>query len=164
MTSYKLLNPQIKGEFPDIFKGKNTLDVAEKAWNKMSKYFANPVKKFAYTLENQNDKKQYHFVVRETIGGDGEAKYTVSEVSLNNLSGGKKKRYKKIANNNDDDSDSSSDSSSSSSSSLSSDLLYKKKHGPIIWTYNPYIYGLSSVYIPTFIATVVPTIKIITIQ
>ena len=39
MSNYKLINPYIKGNFSTIFNGNNSVEVADKTWKKISKYF-----------------------------------------------------------------------------------------------------------------------------
>ena len=81
--------------------------------------------------------------------------------------GGKKKIKKKSKKSKKDDSGSDSESSSDTESIFDSDNLYKraKKYLPVnqpiyYWWYDPYVYRLDSVYIPTFYSYVTPYIEL----
>jgi hypothetical protein len=80
---------------------------------------------------------------------------------------GRKHREPKVGVDTADDSSSSSSSSSSSDSDILSALkLYKNKnkyYQPVsYWWYDPSIYNLSSVYIPTFVAPLNPYVEVLT--
>lgn len=174
MSNYKLLNPYIEGNIVNTFSGKSALDVAEQTWTAISKYITNNVPQFAFTLENTNNGQIHHFLVKESLIGGSNASFKISEMPLkmkskeekefknridkfknSNMRGGKKKR--------DDDDDSSSSSLSEVFSALK---LYKKnKTYPITyWWYDPLVYRLDSVYIPTFVAPIVPYIEVMTVN
>src|SRR3990172_8221718 len=127
MSNYKLINPYIEGTMITSFSGASHLDAACCAWNALSKYITNNVPKFAFTLENINDGRLYHFLVKESLSGNRSADFKISEINLklkqdaisqfkNRLSmrGGKKHKKKHDDDDDDDDDDSSSTSTSTS--------------------------------------------------
>lgn len=173
MSNYKLINPYIEGTMVTSFSGASHLDAACSAWNSLSKYITNNVPKFAFTLENINDGQLYHFLVKESLSGNRAADYKISEINLklkadaisqfkNRLSmrGGKKHRK------HDDDDESSSSSSSTSDvfSAIKLSKLYTKSQPIVYWWYDPLIYEVESIYIPTFVAPIVPYIEVATIN
>ena len=180
MSNYKLINPYIEGNIVNTFSGKSQLDAASQTWNTISKYITNNVPQFAFTMENINDGQIHHFLVKESLVGGNSAKYDIKELTLkmkqseesafknridtfknSKMRGGKKKHDKK------DDDDDSSSSSSSSSEIFSALKLYNRKNKsyPIsYWWYDPLVYRLDSVYIPTFVAPIVPYIEVMTVN
>jgi hypothetical protein len=176
---YKLINPSIEGEFNNSFSGKSHLDAALGTWNSISKYITNNVPQFAFTLENKKNGQLHHFLVKESLVGGKSAKFDISELDIklkkneesefkkrihkfktSEMRGGKKKRHT-----DDDDDDS---SSSSSTSDIFSALKLYKSRNPVYpityWWYDPIIYGLDSVYIPTFVAPITPYIEVTTLN
>ena len=61
-SNYKFVNPHIEGDFKNLFSGKNHIDAARIAWEKLSTNFTNNLPKFAFTLEKVGDGKLYHFL------------------------------------------------------------------------------------------------------
>jgi len=171
-VTYKLINPYIEGDFMKSFSSTTPSEAASAAWEKMSKFFANNVPKFAFTLEDEN-KKLHDFVVKESKNEDGMVKYKIAKtenkmneqqkkqfkdklnkfVEQKKLKGGKKHRH-------DND-----DSSSSDTDDVFKMLKYRNGYSnPYYWWwYDPLIYNVNSLYIPTFVATVMPYIEISTI-
>jgi hypothetical protein len=185
---YALVNPYIRGDLNNSFTGKNGLDAANKAYSKLSNYFNNNVPKFYFTLQKIKNTKSIgkgrindylHFKVVETKDGKSVqykivpydmtgsgikvfkkklSKILLSEKKLEGGSeqeGGKRKKSKKK----------SKESSSSSSDWLSDseDHKYKKaiSYQPIYhWWYDPYLYKLQKMYIPTFVPPLTPYVEI----
>ena len=89
---FKLINPIISGEFVDTFEAENPKDAAKKFWEELTikqKIITNNVPQFAFSLEsneeenNEDNKKLFHFVVKETPSDDGKfTDYTIEEVEL----------------------------------------------------------------------------------
>lgn len=177
MSTYKLVNPHIEGNCNKSFSGKNEHEVALKAWSTLSKFFTNNVPKFAFSLKNEHNNKLIHFLVKEKLDDAGIVDYNISKLDDNDVGelkqqhvGGKHHKHHrhhkdKMHKNNEDD------SSSSSSSSSSDEEIFKKLNNyrlyqsqPIYyWWYDPCIYKkLRSIYIPTFVQTVIPYIEIAT--
>lgn len=178
MSNYTLINPSIEGNIVSTFSGKNQLDAAVDAWNGLSKYMTNNIPRFAFTLERNEDGKLHHFLVNEKLAGDGSASYKISELDVdmkpsdvksfkNRINKFKQSKAQEQAGgkkHKDDDS-----SSSSSSSSEVFDVLrvynYATKTYPIgYWWYDPLVYRLDSVYIPTFVTPLTPYIEVATIN
>ena len=171
MAEYKLINPSIQGDLKTTVNAKTPLLAAKETWANLSKYFTNDVPTFAFTLEN-NEGGMYHFKVEETIKNN-DAKFKIDMIDsklkkedlqkfksrvdkLPAMKGGKK--HKK------DDDDTSTDSSSEGFDTLKAYKNLSKRIQPITyWWYDPYVYTLPSVYIPTLIPTVVPYVEIATV-
>jgi len=83
MTNYQLVNPYIEGKFNTVFSGNTPQDAAIKAWDSVSQYITNNVPKFAFTMERLNDKKLYHYVVKENVKKNTRlVDYSISELNL----------------------------------------------------------------------------------
>ena len=173
MSNYKLINPFIEGTIVTTFTAQNQLEAACSAWETLSKYITNTVPKFAFTLKNSNDGSLSHFIVKETLRGGKSADYKIKELDLNlskdtvkqfekrlTLKGGKK--HKKHEDKDDEDDDSSSSSSSEEFSAIKLHKMYTKAQPITYWWYDPIIYEIESVYIPTFVAPLLPYIEVVT--
>jgi hypothetical protein len=173
MSSYKLCNPVIGGDLKTSFKGKSALDAANKTWSSISKYISNNVPQFAFTLE-KSDGSLHHFTVSEKKNGK-EATFKINKLSLDldrkqerdfkkRLAQGKKQAGGKKHKKRDDDDDDSS-SSSELEGIISPWTPYHTGILPITyWWYDPYVYSLDSLYIPTFVYPLVPYIEVSTIS
>ena len=180
MTTYRLVNPHIEGGFKKIFSGNSARDAAEDAWKSLAKHFTNNVPKFAFTLQQNSDNSLHHFGVKEFINNNKMVEYNVTEM---NTRGGQKavdkfkeelskqQRTNKMSGGKDKDKDDDSSSSSSSDDdSDSSDIYAKirlhklmKRESPIVyWWYDPSIYDIDYFYVPTFVSTISPYMKITT--
>jgi hypothetical protein len=176
MSNYQLVNPHIEGNFKKIFSGNKPIQAGKKAWDNLSHYFSNPLKEFHFSLERLNDKKLYHFGVKEQMNGS-RIDYTIKQMKLEENSDNKalkafRQKLNEVQNGgrhnggkHDDDSSSSSSSDSSSSSSSSDDkLLYKhytNVEQPIVyWWYDPYIYKINRVHMPCFLWPLTPAVEL----
>lgn len=174
MSNYKLINPRLEGTLTTTFEGNTQLQAAEIAWNTLSKYVTNNVPQFAFTLENTKNNQLTHFLVKETLIGGGSVKWDISELKLDlnssvvkqfrqnsenaEMSGGKRHKGK-----HDDD----EDDSTSSSEIFSALKLYKNNlttYPITYWWYDPWVYNLNSIYIPTFVYPMNPYIEVTTIS
>lgn len=181
VNTYVLVNPHIEGDFKSKIKARNSNEAANLFYKSLSEHFNNSVPKFHFSIQkgSSGEGKYYHFEVKEnrqdnevnfnikpyTIQGEDEAVQRFeSKLSNfkskfhNSLSGGKKKGKKSK---HDDD------SSDSSDFNISEDNIYKRAKSylpttqPIYyWWYDPYVYRLDSLYIPTFYSYVTPYIEL----
>ncbi len=177
VNTYLLVNPHIEGNFKSKIKAKNSNEAANIFYKNLSEHFNNYVPKFHFTIQkgSSGEGKFYHFEVKEnrennevtfnvkplTIKGEEEA-LTRFKSKLENFKskisqdGGKSKKSKK----------SKDDSDSDSSDLSSSDDLYKRAKSysinqPIYyWWYDPFVYRLDSIYIPTFYSYITPYIEL----
>jgi len=181
-NTYKLVNPYIQGDFKSSIKAQNSVLAAKTFYKNLSEHFNNSIPKFYFTIQKggSGSGKYYHFVVKEKKGKNDEVNFKVepfndaiedSKLSafkskLNAFqnkfeqAGGKKKsknskKSKKVVDDSDSDLDSSED-------------FYKRAqtYQPVVtpplyyWWYDPSVYSLSSVFIPTFYSYVTPYIQI----
>jgi hypothetical protein len=177
VNTYVLVNPHIEGSFKSKLKAKNSREAANIFYKSLSEHFNNSVPKFYFSIQkgSSGEGKMYHFEVKE-MKEDNEVSFKLNKLKLRvddetiasfkgklesfkakfAQDGGKKKRSKKSK---DMDSDSDWDNSS--------EELYRraKSYVPVTqpiyyWWYDPYIYSLDSLYIPTFYSYVTPYIQL----
>jgi hypothetical protein len=181
-NTYKLVNPYIQGDMPTQIKAKNSIVAARTFYKSLSEHFNNNVPKFYFTIQKggSGTGKYSHFVVKEVKEKD-EVKFNVEPFTASNdenslktfegklkafkskyeQAGGKKKGGKKGSKKARklDDSDSDLDSSED---------FYRRAqtYRPVVtpplyyWWYDPSIYNLNSVFIPTFYSYVTPYLEI----
>ena len=178
-TTYTLKNPHILGDFKNQIKAANSASAAKIFYTNLSQHFNNAVPAFHFTIQKggSGSGKYYHFKVTEQRIKD---KVTFKIKSMNNLDsshaamapfneklekfqakmqqdGGKKKNRKKSKkyDNSDDSDDSDSDDF------YKSIRTYRPINQPIYyWWYDPYVYKLDSLYIPTFYSYITPYIEL----
>lgn len=178
VNTYVLVNPHIEGNFKAKIKAKNSNEAGNLFYKSLSEHFNNSVPRFHFSIQkgSSGEGKYYHFEVKEdrtddevsfkirpyTIPGETEAVKRF-ETKLDNFKskfnqdGGKKKSKKSRR----DDSDDSSDFD------ISEDNIYKRAKSympttqPIYyWWYDPYVYRLDTLYVPTFYSYVTPYIEL----
>jgi hypothetical protein len=180
VNTYRLVNPHIEGKFNSKIKAKNSQEAANMFYNSLSEHFNNSVPKFYFSIQkgSSGDGKFYHFEVKEQrdeeevtfklkpLKIDGEE--SIMNTFMNKLDnfkakfnqdGGKKHKKDKKNKHIDDDSD--------DSIFDSSEEFYRraKSYVPVTqpiyyWWYDPYIYSINSIYIPTFYSYVTPYIEL----
>ncbi len=169
-NTYHLVNPLIQGTFETKMKARNSNEAANLFYSGLSEHFNNSVNKFYFTIQKGSggDGNLYHYEVNE-VRDNNEVSFNIKKFDkkTNNtkfkkrledvkmkLAGGSKSR--KSHKKKDDDSDSSSDSSSDMYITKSKTLTLTQ---PITyWWYDPYLYNLKSVYVPTFYSYITPFI------
>lgn len=178
VNTYVLVNPHIEGNFKSKIKATNSNEAANLFYKSLSEHFNNSVPKFHFTIQkgSSGEGKYYHFEVKEerednevsfkirpyNVQGENEAIQRFQNKLENfkaklHQDGGKKKqkKSKRVA---DDD---------SSDFDVSDDDIYKRARSylpttqPIYyWWYDPYVYRLDTLYIPTFYSYVTPYIEL----
>lgn len=178
VNTYILVNPHIEGTLETKVKARNSKEAAEMIYKNISEHFNNSVNKFHFTIqkgssgqgslshfevkENRNDKEVEFHIKPYNIKNQSESESRFFD-NLNkfksklNQDGGKHKKKKK-----------SKDSSDSDSSDLSDSYDYYRRarsypvSQPIsYWWYDPYLYNLNNVYIPTFYSYLTPYIELV---
>ena len=176
-TTYTLQNPHILGNFKNQIKAKDSVEAAKQFYTNLSQHFNNAVPAFHFTIQKggSGKGKYYHFKVSEkrtenkvtfkiTPMSDIDTSHEGMSPFLEKLDkfkakmeqgGGKKKRRKSKKYDDSDDSDSDSDDF------YNSIRTYRPANHPIYyWWYDPYIYKLDSLYIPTFYSYITPYIEL----
>lgn len=186
---YHLVNPMIKGDnFESSITAKNSVEAANKIYKNVSKHFNHNVMKFNFSLQKGGG-KFYHFQVSENRKND-EVKYNLQSFTLQNEDdatdrfkqklnefnkkfensqeagkhSSKSKKHKKKSKK--DDSSESSSSDSSLYDSLTENIYRRAKRTVPVsqpfyyWWYDPYLYSLDNVFIPTFYPYVTPYIEL----
>jgi hypothetical protein len=179
VNSYVLVNPHIEGSFKRKIKAQNSREASNVFYKSLSEHFNNSVPTFHFTIQkgSSGDGKYFHFEVKESRKNK-EVNFSINPMTIQgeqdtlqrfkkNLSnfkskfsqdGGKHKKHHK-KHDKDDDSSSSSDSSDS-------DFYIKAKKSynttqPIYyWWYDPYLYNIDYLYVPTFYSYVTPYIEL----
>lgn len=186
VNSYLLVNPHIEGNFNSKIKAKNSNEAANIFYKNLSEHFNNSVPKFHFTIQkgSSGGGQYYHFEVKESrLENEVSFKINPLKTSIDlesitlfkarlenfkskfNQDGGKKhKKHKKSSKKHKSDS---YDSSDSSDYDVSSDDFYRRARSylpsnqPIYyWWYDPYVYRLDSIYIPTFYSYITPYIEL----
>ena len=167
------------------FKGKDSLEAANKAYQEVSQYLGNSMPDFKFTLKRMSkdgrvvggsENSFKHFQVKEKREGGSNISYAITEIEMNpkikiehfqeslnkvvhqdtKLSGGKSgKKYVK-GNDYDDDDEDLSDYFDRSDRPRKGPLVYE----PIsYYWYNPYLYPFSDkFYVPTFVLPLQPRV------
>ncbi len=171
-NKYKLVNPYIKGEFETKIDAKNSLEAAKKFYNNLSEHFSNGVPNFYFTIQKGGSGKGkfYHFQVKEKkindsidstikpfeIQGEEESmkQYLENFEQFQGRYNGRKGSRKSSRRS----SRKSSRRRSETISSESSDDFYResKSYVSTVGTpfyymyYDPLLYKVNSVFVPTF--------------
>jgi hypothetical protein len=180
VNTYILVNPHIEGNFKRKIKATNSNEAANILYKSLAEHFNNSVPKFYFSIQkgSSGEGKYYHFQVTEnrdneevnfnikpySIHGEHDA-IQKFETKLNNFKnkfhkGGAKKKKQQKQSKQQKDSD-------SSDFNVSDDELYTQARSylpttqPIyFWWYDPSVYHLTKLYIPTFYSYVTPYLEI----
>ncbi len=173
-NTYVLVNPHIQGEFKNTIKAENSTIAAKIFYKNLSEHFNNAVPKFYFSLQKgtSGKGKYYHFQSKEKRNKD-EVSFTIKPYNILNENmdafkgrlsafknkiqkgGESHKKHKKH-----DSSESESDSSDSEQYIKNISTYTPLVNQPIYyWWYDPYVYKLDSVFIPTFYAYVTPLVE-----
>jgi len=177
-TKYNLLNPHILGDFKNQVTAQTSAEAAKIFYTNLSQHFNNAVPQFHFTIQKgtSGTGKYYHFKVKE-IKNKNKVTFKIKPMPDIDTSheamapfmekldkfkekitqdGGKKKTRKKSKKYDDSD-----DSDSDSDDFYKSIRTYRPVNQPIYyWWYDPYIYKLDSLYIPTFYSYITPFIEL----
>ena len=178
VNKYKLVNPYIKGEFETKLEAKNSIEAAKIFYKNLSEHFNNNVPRYYFTIQKggSGTGKFYHFEVKEKKSQD-EVNYSISPFEIKGedeavqqfvenfdkfkgrFNGGaskrkSSKRRSKRRSSRRDDSDDSEDSydfyrEAKSYVPVTSQPLY-------YMYYDPLVYRLDSLFLPTYYAYASP--------
>ena len=182
VNSYNLVNPYIKGKFNSQVKAKNSLEAGKMLYNALAEHFNNNVPKFYFSIQKgkSGKGKMYHFEVKEKKEGDNVSfsiePHTLKNVAASNKKfnarlskfkgridgklGGAPKRKKKKTKKKKKKKDDSDSESSSEEEYLETTYVTTVDHPIYYYWYDPLVYSVDSVYIPTFYSYVTPYIEI----
>ena len=171
-VTYTLVNPQILGSFETTVKADNSKKAGRQFYNALSEHFNNTIPRFFFTIQKggSGKGKYYHFKVIEEKDGD-EVSYTLE--SVNNVKDSKIKSFEKKrdafqrkcdqAGGGKKDSEDDDDFVSEDGTTRTFYSLF-----PTIWDYSigyfwydPYVYDLTTYYVPTFYSYITPLIEIV---
>ena len=180
-NKYKLVNPYIKGEFETKVSGKNSVEAAKTFYKNLSEHFNNNVPRFYFTIQKGGSGKGkfYHFEVKEKKVNDS-VDFTIKPFEIKGEDEAMKQylenfdhfkgRFNGGANRKGSRKSSRKGSKKSSKrrhdddSSSESDDFYReaKSYVPVASSpfyymyYDPLLYKVDSVFIPTYYAYVSP--------
>ena len=180
VNKYKLVNPYIKGEFETKVEAKNSIDAAKTFYKNLSEHFNNNVPTFNFTIQKGGSGKGkfYHFQVKEKksedsvdykiepfeIKGEEEAMkhYLESFDSFKGrFTGGAKRKGSKRRSRKSSKSENEVSSDSSEDYYRDAVSYVPTTSSPIYYMYyDPLLYRLDSVYIPTFYAYLTPFVEL----
>lgn len=176
VNTYQLVNPQIDGKFKSKIKAQNSKEAANKFYKSLSEHFNNSVPRFYFSIQkgSSGNGKYYHFKVKEQRNNNA-VNFNVTPFQLTNeqesinkfenrlnqfkakQAGGKKNKKKSKKH----------DSSESDSDSSDSEYLLKRSKSYVLnsepfsyWWYDPYLYDITSVYVPTFYSYATPYVQL----
>ena len=177
VNSYILVNPHIEGAFKRKIKAPNSQEASNIFYKNLSEHFNNSVPSFNFTIQkgSSGEGKFYHFQVKESRK-EKEVTFSINPITLQgeeksierfkknlesfkskfNQSGGKSKKHSKHKK----DDDSSSSSSSDSNVYIRARNSYNLTQPIYYWWYDPYLYNIDYLYIPTFYSYVTPYIEL----
>lgn len=182
MRKYKLVNPYLQGGMATTVESKNEIAAADEIWSNLSKLIVNAVPSFAFTIQDVKSNKLYNFSLSEkqTGGDDGNNEIDYNIKAINIKDDAVKRlvksinKFEDIVSNNDSDSSDNQKGGKDDDSEDNNDKklkkLYKKaKYENYVnkqqsqiyyWLYNPLVYNVDYVYIPTFVYPLTPYIQI----
>ncbi len=189
MKGFKLVNPLIIGQFNTEYRAENGLEAISQFWNDLSTHLTNNVPNLYVTLKDEQNNLSHYKIEEKLSGGSKMTDFNISEFKLNLSQKAQKKFVEKVesfeqktnnkiarqlggakakAKQSRESKDKRYKDSSSSSSSDSSDdddyynfSKYKRLTQPIsMWYYAPTLYGVNSVFVPTFVNPIVPYVKL----
>jgi hypothetical protein len=185
MKSFKLVNPLIIGQFNTEYKADNGLQAISQFWNDLSTHLTNNVPHLYVTLKDGQNNLSHYKIEEKLSGGSKMTDFNISEFKLNlsqkarenfieKVEGFEKKTNNNIAKqlggakakqSRESKDKRYKESSSSSDSSDEEDYYnfskYKRLTQPIsMWYYAPTLYGVNSVFVPTFVNPIVPYVKL----
>lgn len=170
-NSYRLINPHIEGDMKTKIKAKNSVEAAKIIYTNLSEHFNNNLPKFNFTIQkgSSGKGKYYSFQTKEIRNGE-DIKFNIKPVSIKN----EKKSYKNmILNINKFKKDINKTGGKITKEDLdeviddSSDYYTRAAtYVPVInhpinyFFYDPSLYKLNSLFIPTFYSYITPLISI----
>ena len=177
VNTYILVNPHIEGNFKTKVKAQNSQEAANNLYKSLSEHFNNSIPSFNFTIQkgSSGNGSLYHFQVKESRKKNEVSFYikpmtikgsdTLEEQFKSRLEkvkeklsqdGGKKSKKSKKSKHDSSDSDSDSDFSSSSDNKKRSKSYIPFNQPISYWWYDPYVYRLDNLYVPSFYSYTIP--------
>ena len=181
VNTYQLVNPHIAGTFDTKIKAKNSKEASNIFYKNLSEHFSNSIPQFFFTIQKggSGGGKYFHFKAQEERNED-EVSFKISYYNLQNenkidafknnlneikdkIQGGGKRKGKKSRKSK---SKSRRDDSSDSDSEYLYDDIYSRASSYIpttpmyYWWYDPNLYDIKQIYIPSFYSYMTPYIQI----
>lgn len=170
MVKYTVVNPFMVGKFETTYEGSDAMDAAQKFWTKFSTKLTNNLPLFSFTIKDIKTDKLHHFDVKEQMTGGGvkteltEKALVLSSSAVNKLNeevSRLNKQYGGRKSNDDSSSSEDTDYKIIKKFNKLNKLNFPQPYGPIVYfKYFPGLYGMEDIYIPTFIAPVIPYIEL----
>ena len=172
-NTYRLINPHIEGDMKTKVKAKNSVEAAKILYTNLSEHFNNNLPQFNFTIQkgSSGKGKYYSFKTKEIRNGE-DVKFSIKPITISN----EKKSYKNMMkgiNKFKDDLNKTGGKDDISKADLdevmddSSDYYRRAAtYVPVInhpinfFFYDPKVYRLKSLFVPTFYSYLSPFITI----
>lgn len=170
-NSYRLINPHIKGDMKTKVKAKNSVEAAKIIYTNLSEHFNNNLPKFNFTIQkgSSGKGKYYSFQTKEARNGE-DVKFSIKPISIKN----EKKSYQSMVKNinkfKDDVTKRGGEITKEDLDEVIDDSsdYYRRAatYVPVInhpidfFFYDPSLYRLKSLFVPTFYSYITPFINI----
>lgn len=172
-NSYRLINPHIEGDMKTKIKSKNSVEAAKILYTNLSEHFNNNLPKFNFTIQkgSSGKGKYYSFEIKEQRNGEN-IKFSIKPIQIINEKKSYKKMMKEITNFKKDINKSGgglelSDEDFEFITDDTADYYRKSSnYTPMLnypinyFFYDPSLYRLKSLFIPTFYSYLTPFIYI----
>jgi len=170
-NSYRLINPHIEGDMKTKVKAKNSVEAAKIIYTNLSEHFNNNLPKFNFTIQkgSSGKGKYYSFQTKEIRNGE-DVKFSIKPISVKNEKKSYKSMIKSINKFKEDINKRGGEITKEELDEVMDDSsdYYRRAatYVPVInhpinyFFYDPSLYKLKSLFIPTFYSYITPFISI----
>jgi len=170
-NSYKLINPHIEGDMRTKVKAKNSVEAAKIIYTNLSEHFNNNLPKFNFTIQkgSSGKGKYYSFQTKEARNGE-DVKFSIKPISIKNEKKSYQSMVKSINKFKDDINKRGGEITKEDLDEVMDDSsdYYRRAatYVPVInhpinyFFYDPSLYKLKSLFVPTFYSYITPFISI----
>ena len=170
-NSYRLINPHIEGDMKTKVKAKNSVEAAKIIYTNLSEHFNNNLPKFNFTIQkgSSGKGKYYSFQTKEIKNGE-DVKFSIKPISIKNEKKSYKSMMKSINKFKEDINKRGGEITKEELDEVMDDSsdYYRRAatYVPVInhpinyFFYDPSLYKLKSLFVPTFYSYITPFISI----
>ena len=170
-NSYRLINPHIEGDMKTKVKAKNSVEAAKIIYTNLSEHFNNSLPKFNFTIQkgSSGKGKYYSFQTKEIRNGE-DVKFSIKPISIKNEKKSYQSMLKSINKFKEDINKRGGEITKDELDEVMDDSsdYYRRAatYVPVInhpinyFFYDPSLYKLKSLFVPTFYSYITPFISI----
>lgn len=170
-NSYRLINPHIEGDMKTKVKAKNSVEAAKIIYTNLSEHFNNNLPKFNFTIQkgSSGKGKYYSFQTKEIRNGE-DVKFSIKPISIKNEKKSYQSMLKSINKFKEDINKRGGEITKDELDEVMDDSsdYYRRAatYVPVInhpinyFFYDPSLYKLKSLFVPTFYSYITPFISI----